>query len=107
MVKKLYIFFICVCLFFFYVWADKRQREGLQNYDASNLVVDYEMMYATLTNDASLVELTGTQPIKPFTATYFKSNLTDTNDYEDTKKDFAYFNNASAIFAGYKNYSVA
>ena len=107
MIKNIYTFFICFCLFFFYVWVDKRQREGLQNYEGENLVVDYETMYTRLTDDASLVNIIGNQPNKPFTSMYFKSNLTDTNDSEDTKKDFAYFNNASAIFSGYKNYSVA
>ena len=44
------------------------------------------------------------KPIKPFRSKYFKSNLTSS---EETQKDFAYFNNASSIFAGYDIFSMS
>ena len=43
------------------------------------------------------------KPNKPFRAKYFSSNLTGS---EETQKDFAYFNNASSIFAGREIFNV-
>ena len=44
------------------------------------------------------------KPNKPFRAKYFSSNLTGS---EETQKDFAYFNNASSIFAGHEIFSMS
>ena len=44
------------------------------------------------------------KPNKPFRAKYFSSNL---NGSEETQKDFAYFNNASSIFAGHEIFSMS
>lgn len=90
-------YWICLCLFILilYIFIDQRQyMEGLQNDNyppihistIGNTLTD---PYNSLVNDMDSL----------FTYNYFNSNVTNTDEY---KTDFAYFNNASKIFAGYE-----
>ena len=97
MIRKIYIYFLCISLILFYIWADRSQFESLQNYDNSRKV-KYNNMYNKLTNNKKLKFLLNEKPKKPFRSKYFKSNL---NSREETQKDFAYFNNATSIISGH------
>ena len=101
MIKNMYMYFLCFCLFILYIWIDK--REGLQNYH-ENRKVNYKKMYNNLINNRKLRRMLKEKPNKPFRAKYFSSNLTGS---EETQKDFAYFNNASSIFAGHEIFSMS
>ena len=101
MIKNMYMYFLCFCLFILYIWIDK--REGLQNYH-ENRKVNYKNIYNNLINNTKLRRMLKVRPNKPFRAKYFSSNL---NGSEETHKDFAYFNNASSIFAGYDIFSMS
>ena len=102
MMKNIYFYILSFCLFVLYVWVDKNHREGLQNYDNSRQV-KYENMHDRLIENSKLKRMLKEKPLKPCRSKYFKSNLTSS---EETQKDFAYFNNASSIFAGYSIFSV-
>ena len=101
MIKNMYMYFLCFCLFILYIWIDK--REGLQNYH-ENRKVNYKKIYNNLINNTKLRRMLKVRPNKPFRAKYFSSNLTGS---EETQKDFAYFNNASSIFAGHEIFSMS
>ncbi len=105
----MYIMNVClvilvILLFFIYVYVDEHKEmlfEGLQNEeDGSDISgIAWSTMYTDLTTTDSGTEYADLvrEENNPFSSGDFKANLIQS----EVENDFKYFNNATAIYAGY------
>ena len=106
----MYIMNVClvilvILLFFIYVYVDEHKEmlfEGLRNEEdgvSDTSGIAWNRMYTCLTpnDDGNYCEYYNLGEGTQYSPNYFESNLDET----EVENDFKYFNNATAIYAGY------